>query len=222
MLNANGFQHVRSLDLGVTGKSSKSEDYLKEQLVILETFSQRQTLTRLWLSKMPFSSIEPSQREKFQNTVAALSSTVNDLGLYGCRFPSYVDMILFIRAFPHCDSLYIRDCVTANEHAAGDMFSGFSKFNLSLNTLELTSTSPHRPIIDVSSLIEDAALDVSQLSALTSDIGSTRQARSVAMATSVSPIQHFQLTSTKPGVFQGVYDIYAPGRLPYTNFSVSY
>ena len=222
MLNANRFQHVRSLDLGVTSRSSKSEDYLNEQLVILETFAQRQTLTRLWLSKMPFSSIEPSQREKFRNTVAALGSTIHDLGLYECRFPSYADMIFFIRAFPYCDSLYIRDCVTANEHPTGDAPSGFSKHNLSLNNLELTSTSPDQSIIDVSSLIEDAALDVSQLSALTCDIGSTREARSVAMAISVSPIQHFQLTGTEPGVFRGVYNTHSPGSFLYTNLSVSY
>lgn len=212
LLTANSaFHHVRSLDLGVTSKGSNSEEYLNEQFAILEIFAQRQTLTRLWLSRMPFSSIEPSQREKVRDIIAALSCTVNDLGLYECRFLSYTDMISFIRAFHYCDSLYIRDCATADENPIGDTFSGLSRHNLSLITLELTSASPNRMTVDVSSLIEDAALDVSQLSALTCNIGkigSTKKSRSVATVTSASPIRHFQLTSTEPGVFQGVFENY--------------
>ena len=205
------FQHVRSLDLGVTSKSSNPEDYLEEQLTILEIFAQRQTLTCLWLSNLPFPSIESCRREKIRDVVAALSSTVNNLGLYGCRFPSYTDMISFVRAFPHCDSLYIRDCVTSGEKSAGVMFSGLPKHKLSLDTLELTSLdtpeltsrSSKGLIIDVSSFIKDAALGVSQLSALICGVGSAEQARCVAIATSASPIRYFQLTCIEPGGFQG-------------------
>lgn len=221
LVTSSAFQHVRSLDLGVTSKSSNSEDYLNEQLTILGIFAQRQTLTRLWLSKMPFSSIEPSQKGETQDLIAALSSTVSDLGLYECRFPSYADIISFIRAFPRCHSLYIRDCFTAENHYTGDTFSGLSKYNLSLNALELTCASPNRSIVDVSSLIEDAALDVSQLSALTCNIESVEQGRSVAMATSTSPIQHFQITSTEPGVFESMYENYTISGLLRTNFSAS-
>lgn len=203
------FQHVRSLDLGVTSKSSNPGDYLKEQLTILGIFAQRQTLTRLWLSKIPFSTFDPDQRGEIRNIVVALSSTVNDLGLYECRFISRVDMISFISTFCHCDALYIRDCVADSGGSAGNMFSGLPKHKLSLDALELTSTLPDRsstnapPTIDVSSLIEDAALDVSRLSTLICDIWSTKQARSVAMTTSVSPIQHFQLGCAEPGGFHG-------------------
>ena len=197
------FQHVRSLDLGVTSKSSNPEDYLEEQLTILDIFARRQTLTCLWLSNVPFPMIESCRRGEIQGVVTALSSTVNNLGLYGCRFPSYTDMISFICAFPHCDSLYVRNCVASGENSAGIMFSGLPKHRLSLDVLELTSGSSNGLIVDVSSLIKDAALGVSQLSALICSVGSAEQARCVAMATSASPIRHFQLACTESGGFQG-------------------
>ena len=197
------FRHVRSLDLGVTSKSSNPEDYLEEQLTILEIFAQRQTLTCLWLSNFPFPSIESSQRGKIRDIITALTSTVDNLGLYGCRFPSYTDMVSFIRAFPRCDSLYIRDCVSGGPNPTEDMFSGLPEHNLSLDVLELTSATPHELVIGVSSLIEDANLGVSQLSALTCSVVSAEEARRVAMATSASPIHHVQLACTEPGGFQG-------------------
>jgi len=201
------FQHVSSLDLGVTSKSSNPEDYLEEQLTILGIFARRQTLTCLWLSNVPFPSIGSSQEEKIQDVVTALSSTVDNLGLYGCRFLSYADMISFIRAFPRCNSLYIRDCVTTSENPAENMFLGLPEHKLSLTILELTSTSSNRRIVDVSSLVGDAGLDVSQLSALTCCFGSAEQARCVAMATSASRIQHFQLACTESGGFQGACEV---------------
>jgi len=110
---------------------------------------------------VPFPSIKSCQREKVRDVLAVLSSTVNNLvGLYGCRFPSYTDMISFICAFPHCDSLYIWDCVTGGENSPGTMFSGLPKYNLSLDVLEITSGSSNGLIIDVSSLIKDATLGV--------------------------------------------------------------
>ncbi|KAF9783515.1 hypothetical protein BJ322DRAFT_159192 [Thelephora terrestris] len=116
LVDNSAFQHVRSLDLGVTSKSSDPQGYLAEQFTILDIFAQRQTLTRLWLSRFPFSSIDPARRMGFLDIVTALGSTVNDLGLYGCIFPSYLDTISFIRAFPHCDALFIRDCVADALH----------------------------------------------------------------------------------------------------------
>jgi hypothetical protein len=198
------FQHVRSLDLGVTSKKSKSRDYLEEQLIILEVFAQRQTLTCLWLSNVPFPSIESSQRGKIRNLVTALSSTVNNLGLYGCQFPSYTDLISFIRAFPLCDLLYIRDCVTDGESSSENMFSGLPEHKLSLDALELTSAATSSGlVVDASSLIEDAALDVSRLTVLICRVASAKQSRCVAMATSASPIQHIQLACADPDGFQG-------------------
>ena len=58
LLTANSvFQHVRSLDFGVTSKRSNPEDYLEEHFTILDIFTQHQASTRLWLSRVPFSSI---------------------------------------------------------------------------------------------------------------------------------------------------------------------
>jgi hypothetical protein len=215
------FQHVRSLDIGVTSKNSNPEGYLEEQLAVLEIFAQRRTLTCLWLSNAPFPSIKPSQREKIRDIVTTLGSTVNDLGLYGCQFPSYADMISFIRAFLHCDSLYIRDCVIRDEESTGNLFSGLPEHNLSLNVLELTSASSDGRIIDVSSLVKDAALDVSRLSALTCSVGSAEQAQCVASATSASPIRHFQVACTEPGGFQGACEM-PIGLLLHPNFFFSF
>ena len=205
LINNSAFQHVRSLDLGVAGNGSNPEDYLEEQLTILEIFAQRRSLTRLWLSRFPFPSIESVQITKVRDIIVAFASTVNDLGLYGCRFPSYTDMISFIRAFPHCNSLYIRDCVTGGSDCAGNVLSGLPEHRLSLSVLELSCTSSKRPIIDVSSLIEDAFLDVSRLSALTCNVTSADQARAVASSTLGSPIRHFQLACIESGGFQGMY-----------------
>ena len=197
------FQHVRSLDIGLTSKGSNPEGHLEEQLTILGIFARRQSLTRLWLSNIPFPSIESSQRTEIRDVFAALSSTVNDLGLYECRFPSYVDMISFVGAFLHCDSLYIRDCIIDDKNPAGNIFSEFPRHKLFLNILELSSALSNRPIIDVSSLIKDAGLDVSKLSALTCDVRSAEQARSIAMVTSASPIRYVQLACAEPGGFRG-------------------
>jgi len=134
------FQLVRSLDLGVTSKSADPKDYLEEQVTILESFAQRQTLTRLWLSNFPFPSIEPSKRGKIRDIFTALASTVDNLGLYGCRFLSYTDMISFIRAFPRCDSLVVRDCITGVPNSIENMFSGLPEYKLSLDFLELASS----------------------------------------------------------------------------------
>ena len=207
MLTTNSaFQHVRSLDLGVTGKSSNPMNSFEEKLIILKTFAQRQTLTHLWLFNVAFTTIASNERMKIQDVVTALGSTVNDLGLYGCSFPSYTDMISFIRAFPHCDSLHVRDCVAdGTDSQCEGVFSEFPEHKLSLNVLELGS-SPGGLIFDVSSLIEDAGLDISRLSTLRCSIISAAQARSVAEATSSSPVQDFQLTSTLPEVFRGTWN----------------
>jgi hypothetical protein len=112
-------------------------------------------------------------------------------------------MISFIRAFPLCDSLHVRNCITdGTDSQCEGGFSGLPEHKLSLNGLELSS-SPGVLVFDVSSLIEDACLDISRLSTLRCSIGPAAQARSVAEATSSSPIRDFQLTSTKPEVFRG-------------------
>ena len=204
MLTTNSaFQHVRSLDLGVTGKSSNPMNSLEEKFIILKTFAQRQTLTHLWLFNVAFPTIASNETMKIQDVVTALSSTVNDLGLCECSFPSYADMIYFIRAFPNYDSLHVCDCVADGTGSRCEgVFSEFPEHKLSLHDLELSS-SPRGFIFDVSSLIENACLDISRLSTSRCSIGSAAQARSVAEATSFSPIQDFQLTSTKPEVFRG-------------------
>ena len=143
---------------------------------------------------------------KIRDIVAAFCSTVSDLGLCGCRFPSYTDTISLVRAFPHCDTLYIRDCVTDCGNTAGNVFSGLREHKLSLNVLELTCDSSNRSTIDVSNFIRDACLDVSRLSTLICCPRSVEQARSIAISVSVSPIQHLQLACTEPGGFQGTYE----------------
>ena len=203
LTTGSAFQHVRSLDLGVTGKYSNPEDCLEQQLTILQIFAQRQTLTRVWLSRVTFPALESCGGIKVQDIITALGSTVSDMGLYGCLFPSYADLISFILAFPHCDSLFVRNCVTNGTNSGEGIFSGLPKHKLSLNVLELSSSSSDGLIIDVASLIEAAGLDVSRLSSLTCDVESVTRARSLAKATSTSPIRHFQLTSTKPDVFRG-------------------
>jgi hypothetical protein len=106
------FQHVRSLDLGITTKRSIHERDWDCYLIILEFFARRRTLTCLWLSEVPFYSSKRRKRETIRNTIASLTATVNELGLYSCHFSCYAEMISLIRAFPLCTSLYVRDCVT--------------------------------------------------------------------------------------------------------------
>jgi hypothetical protein len=201
------FQHVRSLDLGVAGSGSSAlKNCLEEKLTILETFAQRQTLTHLWLTNVAFP-IASSERMNIQEAVASLGFTVDDLGLFGCSFPSYTDMVSFIRTFPNCSSLYIRNCVVDSTSSQSEViFSKLPNHKLSLSVLELSSSSGDL-IFDLSSLINDACLDISRLSPLRCSIASAAQARSIAEAISSSPIRDFQLTSTKSEVFRGGWNI---------------
>ena len=107
-LNNSGFHHVRSLSLGITTKRTILEEYWNDYLTILEVFAQRRTLVRLWLCEVPFSFLQPQQKKRFREIIVALSSSINDLGLYGCHFSCYEEMISLVRAFPIATSFTSR------------------------------------------------------------------------------------------------------------------
>ena len=157
------FQHVRSLDLGINNKPVILEKYWKDYVVILGSFAQFHTLNRLWLSEVPFTFLQPSQKETLRETITVLGSTVAELGSYGCHFSSYEEMISLIRSFPLCNFPFIRNCVTGGVTGGGaidgNTFAGLPDHKLTIQDLQLSDSSSSDLLIDVFNLIEDAALD---------------------------------------------------------------
>ena len=62
-----------------------------------------------------------------------------------------------------------------------------------------------RSLIDVSNLIEDAALDVGSLTALVCDVGTFEKTQCVAAAVFASPVEQFQVACAEPEGFQGMH-----------------
>jgi len=124
------FQHVRSLDLGVTNKRVILQGDWMNYLAILGEFARYHSLNRLWLSEVPFNFAQRGQKKTLRETITALGSTVTELGLYGCHFSSYEEMISLVRSFPLCNFLFIRDCVTGGHAASGNArLPGFPNTN---------------------------------------------------------------------------------------------
>jgi hypothetical protein len=205
MITGGAFQHTRSLDLGVNNKRVVLEKYWKGYLVILGTFAQYRVLSRLWLSEVPFNFLQQNQKKNLREAVTALGSTVTELGLYGCHFSCYEEMISFIRSFPLCDLLFIRDCVIGEQTAGGNAFAGLPEHILTIKDLQLSSSASNDLLIDVSNLIEDAALDVGSLTALVCDVGTSERTQRVAVAVSASPVKQFQVACAESGGFQGMH-----------------
>ena len=197
------FQHVRSLDLGVNNKRIILEEYWKNYLAVLGAFAGYRTLNRLWLSEVPFNFLRVNQNKNLRETITALGTTVTELGLYGCHFSSYEEMVSLIRSFPLCNLLFVRDCATGEQTAAGNAFAGLPEHRLSIKDLQLSSPSSNDPMIDVSNLIEDAALDVGSLTALVCDVGTSERTQRVAAAVFASPVEQFQVACAESGGFQG-------------------
>jgi len=203
LVAAGAFQHIRSLDLGINDGRPVLEAHWKDHLTILGAFAQYRTLDRLWLSKVPFNRSRPDQKEDLREAITILGSTITELRLYGCRFSSYEEMVSLIRSFPHCNSLSLRDCVNRGRPAVGNVFAGLPEHRLSIKDLHLSSTLSIRTLIDISNIIEDAALDVESLTAMVCDVGPSEKTRRVAAAVSESPVEQFQVACTEPGGFQG-------------------
>lgn len=203
LITRGAFQHVRSLDLGVSDKRVILEDYWMDYLVILGEFARYRSLNCLWLSEVPFNFVQRGQKKNLRETITILGSTVTELGLYGCHFSSYEEMISLIRSFPLCNFLFVRDCVTGEQDAGGNAFAGLPEYRLTIKDLQLSSSSSNDLLIDVSNLIEDAALDVESLTALVCDVGTSERTQCIAAAVSASPVEHFQVACTQPEGFQG-------------------
>jgi len=196
------FQHVRSLDLGITTKRAIQGRDWDDYLIILEHFARRRTLTRLWFSGVPFYLSKPKKAEMFRNTIISLAATVNELGLYSCHFSCYAEMISMIRAFPLCTSLYVRDCVT-KKNPGTCIFAQLPQHTLHINDLELTSSSGNRFLTDVSTLVKDAALDISSLAGFSCEMTTADAVRYAVVTAAASPIQRFQLTCDEAEGFHG-------------------
>ena len=203
MIARGAFQHVRSLDLGVTEKRVVLEEYWDSYLHILGAFGKYRSLNRLWLSEVPFNFVRPNRKKTLREAVFNLGSTVTELGLYGCHFSSYEEIVSFVRSFPSCSFLFISDCVTGKYTTGKNALAGLPEHQLSIKDLQLSSPSWGGLFIDVSNLIQDATLDVGSLASLVCDVGTSERTQRVAAAVSTSPIEHFQVACAEPGGFQG-------------------
>ena len=203
LITGGAFQHVRSLDLGIGNRNAIPEKYWEDYLAILGSFAQYRTLVRLWLSRLPFISFKSNKREKLRETIVALGSTVTELGLYGCHFSSYEELISLVRSFPFCNFLFIRDCVTGERATGGNAFAGLPEHKLTIKDLQLSAPLSKQLPIDISNLIEDAALDVGSLTSLVCDVGTSERTQRVAASVAVSPMEHFQIACLQLEGFQG-------------------
>ena len=195
------FHHVRSLNLGITNKTRICERDWDDYLIILKVFALRRTLTRLWLSGIPFY-FKSRRQEAVRNVIASLTATVNDLGLYSCCFSCYTEMISLIRAFHLCTSLRVRDCVT-RETPGADAFAEFPQHTLHITNLETTSSSGHRFLIDVTDLINNAAFDFSSLTSFSCYMRTADAVRRTIAIVVASPIETFPLTCDEVKGFHG-------------------
>lgn len=205
LLKNSGFQHVRSLSLGITTRRTVLEKYWNDYLTILKIFASRKCLVRLWLWEVPFFFLQPRQKKMFKDIVLALSCSVTELGLYGCHFSCYEEMVSFVRVFPHCDKLYIQDCVTGDQDSPENSFANFPQHKLSVVDLDITASSAHELLMDPSGFIEDAELDVSSLRKLACDLRSAEESCRIISATSGSPVRELRFSSSYPDGFQGTY-----------------
>ena len=197
ILKKSGFQHIRSLSLGITNKPMVLEEYWKDYLTILKIFAERRCLVRLWLWEVPFFFLQSRKRKMLKEVILALTSSINDLGSYGCHFACYQEMVSFVCAFPHCDKLYIEDCVTGGHDSLENSFAGLPQHRLSIVDLGITASSTNELLMDPSGFIEDAQLDISLLSKLGCDLTSAEGIRRIVFAASGSPIRHARFSSTR-------------------------
>ena len=191
MSKGSAFQHVRSLDLGITTKRIIHERDWDDYLIVLEVFASRRTLTCLWLTEVPLYFTKRGKNDMVGSIITSLTATVTELGVYSCHFSCYAEIISLIRAFPLCTSLYIRNCIT-RKTPGEDMFANLPQHTLHISDLELTSSSSHRFLVDVSNLIEDAVLDISSLVGFSCDMSTADVARRTTMTVAASPIERFQ------------------------------
>ena len=198
------FRHVRSLDLGITTTTAIRERDWDDYLGILRFFARTRSLTRLWLSGVSFCFPKLRGQRAIADVIVSLAATVNELGLYSCRFSCYDEVISLIRAFPLCTSLFVRDCVGRKTPGA-NVLTRLPQHTLRVTELELTSSSRHKYLIDVSTLIEDAALDISSLTGLSCDMSTADAARHALMAADASPIERLQLACDEAQGFRGEY-----------------
>jgi len=202
------FQHVRSLDIGITTKRAIHERDWDDYLTVLEIFARRRTLTRLWLSEVALYFSKRRKQEAVRNIITSLAATVNELGLHSCRFSSYTEMISLIRAFPLCTSLHLRDCVARNTPGPG-VFAKLPQHTLHISNLEFSSGHSL-----LSALIKGAALDVSSLSGFMCDASTANAARHTVMTVVGSPVERFQLVCDEADGFHGMSRLYDNPHIP--------
>jgi hypothetical protein len=199
------FRHVRSLDLGITTTAVIRKRDWDDYLRILQVFARRRTLTRLWLSRLSFCFPKLGEQAAITDIIVSLAATVNELGLYSCRFSCYAEVVSLIRAFPLCTSLFVRDCVSRKTPGA-DLLAKLPQHTLRVTELELTSSSCHRYLVDVSNLVEDAALDISSLTGFSCDMSTADVARHTLMAAAASPIERLHLACDEALGFHGEFE----------------
>lgn len=196
------FQHICSLDLGITTERAIRGKEWNDYLIILKAFARRRSLTCLWLSGVSFHFSKGEEQETFRNIIISLTATINELGLFSCRFSCYTELISLIRAFPLCTTLYVRDCVT-QKTPGPDAFAGLPQHTLCVDNLELTSSSGHKFLIDVSNLIKDAVLDISSLTGFSCDMVTADVVREMVMTVVASPVERLHLICDEAEGFHG-------------------
>ena len=98
-------------------------------------------------------------------------------------------------------SLYVSDCITRKTPKI--FLPNVCSIHLFISDLELTSSSGHRFLIDVSTLTKDAVLDTSSFTGFSYDMTTADAARHAVMVAVASPVERLQLVSPKPSTSGG-------------------
>lgn len=179
-------QYARSLDLSISNKTAIYRG-------ILESVSRHPESVGPVLRSEPPLTVrsalylrQAQPEEKPREMTTAPGSTVTELGLCGYRLSSYEEMISLIHSFPLFNFPSTRDCITGEQASGGNTLTGLPDHKL--------STFSNDSLINVSNLIEDAALEVGSLTPPpVCDMGTSEEAQWIAAAVSTIPGEQFQV-----------------------------
>ena len=151
-------QYARSLDLSISNKTAIYRG-------ILESVSRHPESVGPVLRSEPPLTVrsalylrQAQPEEKPREMTTAPGSTVTELCLCGYRLSSYEEMISLIHSFPLFNFPSTRDCINGEQASGGNTLTGLPDHKL--------STFSNDSLINVSNLIEDAALEVGSLTPL--------------------------------------------------------
>lgn len=156
-------RHAHTLSLGVAGMASWR--YADKLVIALGVLAKRTSIKRLILKEMKFTLVSPSNVDGLVEAAGILARTVSQLKLSDCLFVRREDVESLVRSFPLCKSLRLRRCSWQSTELP-QTFSSLPTHTVLLDELEIT-TRKTTPMYDLSAIVEQQWLDITNLKSLT-------------------------------------------------------